>query len=120
MVKLPGFIRRWPELWSVPIASVIFVLSPFVIWYLNPGAGSYDLGVIQRPIFAAACMIFFNGIIFLALKFNWFADYNYYKASEEPNQITDFKNLTAWQRSILFFARFFCLFWLMVEILKAI
>jgi hypothetical protein len=121
VLELPGVIKRWPELWSVPIACFIFILSPFVIWIFSPGAGSYDLGIIQRPILAGACMIFFNGLVFLALKFNWFSDYHYYKETKtEPNLTSDFKNLTAWQRSLLFSVRFLFLFWLLVEILKAI
>jgi hypothetical protein len=59
------------------IAGVLFYLSPALLYFLDPTAGSFDLGYAQKPLVAAAWFFVATFCSWLAFQLDW-PDLNYW------------------------------------------
>jgi hypothetical protein len=53
------------------IAGVLFYLSPALLYFLDPTAGSFDLGYAQKPLVAAAWFFVATFCSWLAFQLDW-------------------------------------------------
>jgi hypothetical protein len=98
-------IRKYPELLSIPVVLILWVLFGWVLWMYSPESAPFDSAIFQIPIYTAFLLIF-------ALAFTWFILHKrfgtitkYLKSKDESkDKITfkeDFKNLQPWQRIVI-------------------
>lgn len=113
IAKLFKNVREWSEMWSLPFAVILWFVSPTLMRWVDPTAGSFDVGYIQKLVLAMVFMLAVSGFSWLGIKFN-FPDLFHYG---DDGFETDFKNLTAWQKiSLYLFVPLFYMFLLTVLI----
>jgi hypothetical protein len=113
MVKLLKKILKWDEVWSIPLAAVLFLWSPRLFRWYDETSGSYDVGILQRLFLALIIIIFANGLAYLL---TWLNSKEAYKRLDVDNP-----NLTEWQKESLARVRFYVYFlgyMLLVAMLK--
>lgn len=81
------------------IAGGIFYFSPNLLYLLDPTAGSFDLGYIQRPIVAAVYFLVGTFLAWLSLQIDW-PDLNKY-ADDDSGFAKDFNKLTGVRKVLL-------------------
>ena len=59
------------EFWGIPIAAVLFFLSPLFFRLFDSTAGSYDLAVLQALLFALVAFMFVKGATWLLLRLDF-------------------------------------------------
>lgn len=93
--KLFELVKEWKEeLWSIPLAFLIFFFSPVLLRWIDPTAGTYDAGIFQIILFASICLLVFNGLTWMGIKQLFPELFIYFQ-----NQFKDeFQKLTEWQR----------------------
>lgn len=84
------------ELVGIPLALLIFWLSPIVLRWLDPTAGVYDAGVIQSLSVAAIYVLIIVTAASVGLKVNFPHVFKYFNQDEGFN--LDYKLLTKWQK----------------------
>ena len=96
-MKFLNILKEWKEeLWSIPVAFLVFFLSPYFLRWIDPTAGTYDAGIFQIILFAVICLLVFNGLAWLGIKvvfpevFKWFQG----EFSKDFNS----SEITKWQR----------------------
>lgn len=112
------WIKLWPDIWAVPLTLGGLWLSYFLLNWLDPTIGTFDMGILQALLFTVAVLVTLNAVAFLGIEFNDNNLWNYYKrkyeVTDKPNvdltDEADFENLTSWQRTkLLYFWRAFLL-----------
>lgn len=99
MKKIFDILKEWKEeFWSIPLAILLFFISPSLLRLVDPTAGVYDAGVFQIALFAIICLLIFNGIAWGGVKvvFPEVFEYLQQKFKQEFNN-----ELTAWERAKL-------------------
>ena len=86
--------KKYPELFSIPAALAVWVLSVRVLRLIDPTSGIYDAGVFQIPIFAVLQLFVYVSIAWLVMGLI-FGTYRKYLIQ---NLKEDFKTLTKWQK----------------------
>ena len=71
-------LKEFTEIWAIPMLCVLFFLSPFILQYIDPTAGTWDWGVLQTPVVSAIIMLSFNMVAFMGLKYNFPTVYERY------------------------------------------
>lgn len=51
-------LSNWQGLTALLAAAAVFWLSPHLLHWLDPAAGTFDVGYLQRPLVAAAYFFF--------------------------------------------------------------
>lgn len=92
--KTVVFLKKYPELLTVPLAFVVWVLSIHVLRWFDPTSGIYDAGVFQIPIFAVLQLFVYVSISWLIMGLV-FGTYRKYLKNDLKE---DFKTLTKWQK----------------------
>jgi len=62
---------NWQGLAALLIASAIFYFSPSLLRMLDPTAGTFDVGYLQRPLVAAAWFFFVDFCVWTIIQTNW-------------------------------------------------
>jgi len=62
---------NWQGLTALLIAAALFYYSPVLLRLLDPTAGAFDLGYLQRPLVAAAYFFFVTFCGWTALQLDW-------------------------------------------------
>ena len=62
------YLREWNELLTLPVALLLWFFIPKLLYYIDPTAGSYDIGVINRFVLATIGLYIGKTIVWLALK----------------------------------------------------
>ena len=92
--NIVAFLKKYPELLTVPLAFVVWVLSIHVLRWFDPTSGIYDAGVFQIPIFAVLQLFVYVSIAWLIMGLV-FGTYRKYLKNDLKE---DFKTLTKWQK----------------------
>ncbi len=64
-------LSNWQGLAALIIAGAVFYLSPALLRMLDPTAGAFDIGYLQRPLVAAAYFFFATFCVWTALQIDW-------------------------------------------------
>lgn len=103
-----GQVRSWikamPDTWAVPMTLVAFWISMYLIRWIDPTAGIFDVGLFQLILVLAALLTSVNFLIFLGIEFNFPIVWDWYKNSIIKD---DWLKLTPWQRFIFFSQLYF-------------
>lgn len=108
--------REWNELFLLPVALAIFFLAPYVIQLLDPGAGTYDSGVLQSVILATVALYVGKTVVWLALKIGSPGIYS----TLNRFLLTNKNRITIWQSGIFSLLYFSILLLSWVLILQAL
>ena len=96
--KIIGFFanvwKRYPELYSIPAALIVWILSVWLLRLIDPTSGVFDAGVFQIPIFAVLQLFVYVSIAWLILG-SVFGTFRKYLLT---NLKTDFNTLSKWQK----------------------
>jgi signal transduction histidine kinase len=115
--KIIDILKEWKEeFWSIPLAFLLFFLSPYALRWIDPTAGVYDAGVFQIILFASICLLVFNGLAWVGVKIVFPEVFEYFQNKFK----TDFNNLTTWEKSkisLFVFSLFFAALVLLARIL---
>ncbi|HWL51754.1 MAG TPA: hypothetical protein VNQ90_04925 [Chthoniobacteraceae bacterium] len=65
------FLSNWQGFAALVIAATLFYGSPLLLRQLDPGAGAFDVGYLQRPLVAAAYFFFATFCAWTALQIDW-------------------------------------------------
>lgn len=110
--SLKQFAQVWPEMFSIPLALVVWLVSPYVIYFLDSEAATFDSGILQVYAYVMVGMMVFNGLVFAGIKFNFPVVFEFYKTGAGKA----FNELTQWQKIlvllILYVGLFLCCVWL--------
>ena len=115
---IKAWIKLWPDIWAAPLALAALYISYYLLVFVDPTVGTYDIGTLQALLFTIVILVVLNTAAFLGLAYNDNGLWNYYKAKYQDNGLpvvehtdeSDFENLTAWQRiKLLYFWRAFLL-----------
>ena len=116
MKNLIKFLKDWNELLGIPIALILWILSPWLIRIIDPTAGTYDAGIFQVILFTIIQYFIYSAVAWLSFKYTFPEAYRqldnmFLLDTHSPN------NLTAWQKSQLVFG-FFALSFLALVLLS--
>jgi hypothetical protein len=106
------FIKLWPEVWSIPLGLVAWLVSPMILHWIDPTAATFDSGVLQQILFASIGIVVVNGLAWAGLRFNLGGLFNWY-ANESTEE---FKKLSTWQKHLLVFC-YYAVFFLGIVLL---
>ena len=67
MNKIKAFFKRFPEIYSVPIALVVWVLSIPLLRLLDNTSAVYDAGVFQVIIFSIIQLLVYASFSWLVM-----------------------------------------------------
>lgn len=92
---LKEFVGRWAnELIAVPVAIVLFLLSPLLLRWIDPTAGVYDVGVFQIILLAVVTLLILSAIVWLMLWMGWRTVFDYFQNDFRH----EFSTLQPWDR----------------------
>jgi hypothetical protein len=112
------WLKIWPDIWAAPLAFVALYISYYLLTWIDPTIGTFDMGTLQALLFTIVILVVLNTATFLGIAYNDKRLWEYYKAKYQENGLPevehtdehDFENLTAWQRiKLLYFWRAFLL-----------
>lgn len=86
--------KKYPELFSIPMALAVWVLSVRVLRWIDPTSGIFDAGVFQIPIFSVLQLFVYVSIAWLIMGLV-FGTYRKYLVNDLKE---DFKKLSPWQK----------------------
>jgi hypothetical protein len=111
---LKTWIKLWPDIWAVPLTLIGLWGSYYLLHFIDPTIGTFDLGILQALLFTVAILVTLNAVVFLGIEFNDKGMWDYYKRKYikgmeklDPTEITDesdFNHITPWQRLILLYS----------------
>ena len=113
------WIRLWPDIWAAPLALVGLWVSYYLLNWLDPTIGTFDMGMLQALLFTVVILVVLNTVVFLGIEYNDKELWEYYKRKFDPRNeaVTteksdeqDFNKITACERlKLLLFWRGFLL-----------
>lgn len=114
------FVRKWHELMSIPIAIVVWHLSPYFLRWLDPTSATFDSGILQKIIFAIVALFVGNGVVWLLMKLTWPKLYKFFDDKfetmlgnhtfREPPTVAEKRYyLTSYQKCVIVLALFISL-----------
>ena len=129
--KAPRFVRKWHELLSIPIALVLWYLSPTFLRWMDPTAATFDSGILQKILFAVVALLVGNGVVWLVLKLTWPRAYKFFddkfetmlgnhSFKEPPTEAEKWYYLTSFQKCVLVLALFISLLLCFVHLVTAL
>ena len=68
MKKIIKFLLKWNELLTIPIALLLWHLSPMVLHWIDGTSSTYDAGIFQTIIFTIIQLLIYNAVVFLIIK----------------------------------------------------
>ena len=105
MKQIKDFFKRFPEIYSVPIALVVWVLSIPLLRLFDNTSAVYDAGVFQVIIFSIIQLLVYASFSWMVMGL-LFGTYRKYLINELK---FDFNQLTAWQKITISYFIFFSL-----------
>ncbi|MEI2758974.1 MAG: hypothetical protein V9G42_06005 [Bacteroidia bacterium] len=90
-----GNLLRWfktwlLELWTIPLAIVVFISSVPVLRFIDPTSATYDAGILQKILFAVIASLVFNGLAWAGIRMVWKELFVFFQTQFK----TDFNNLS--------------------------
>lgn len=102
---IKGAFKKYPEILSVPVALIVWVLSVRFLRLIDPTTAVYDAGVFQVIIFAVIQLFVYVSVAWLTLGLV-FGTFRRYLIENMKNE---FQKLTTWQKIRLSYSVFFLL-----------
>ena len=102
---IKGLFKKYPEILSVPVALLAWVLSVKFLRLIDQTTAVYDAGVFQVIIFAIIQLFVYVSVAWLTLGLV-FGTFRRYLIE---NLKTEFQKLTTWQKIRLSYSVFFLL-----------
>lgn len=107
-------LLAWNELFSIPIGVALFALSPALFRWIDPTAGTFDVGTLHAVVFAVAAFCVLKGAAWLTLWLDFPGIYKWLddRMEEEilPNGMEEEKGCeekgSSWRRARLLLALF--------------
>ena len=109
-------LGKYPELLLIPAAIVLWVISIFVLRFIDPTSGVFDAGVFQIPIFSIIQFFIYVAIAWFTLGVVFGTFKKYLKIEMK----SDFQFLTKWQKIKLSYAVFFSLLALLAYLARTL
>jgi len=110
--KLVVFLKRYPELLTIPLAFIVWVLSISVLRWCDPTSGIFDAGVFQIPIFAVLQLFVYVSIAWMMLGIVFGTARKFLQ-----NDFKDkFSKLTIWHRILVSYGLFLSLLFALVAL----
>ena len=95
MKKVLEFIKQYKEeLWSIPVALLIFWFAPYAFRLVDPTAGAYDAGVLQLITFAIVSVLILQACAWIGLQRVFPELFEFFQNEFK----TAFSKLTEWQK----------------------
>ena len=94
--KIWKVIVDWNEFITVPLAFILWYLSPLLLRYIDPTSATYDAGIFQVIIFTTIQMLIYNGIVWFILKITWPKLFSFLDDIFENEG--EIKSLSTWER----------------------
>ncbi len=110
------FLREWNELLTLPVAILLWFFIPKLLYQIDPTAGAYDIGVINRFVLATIGLYVGKTVVWLALKIGAPDVYKVLDSFLMNNK----HRITIWQRGIFSLLYYSLLLFCWVIILLAI
>lgn len=109
---IKGFLKRHPELYTIPFALALWIISPVILRIFDPTAATFDAGIFQIIIFSIISLFVFIAVVWWLMKKVFGTTYKYIR-----NELkTDFKQLTPWQKVLISYGIFFLLLFYLVHL----
>lgn len=105
MEKVKDFLKRFPEIYSVPIALFVWIVSIPLLRLIDNTSAVYDAGVFQVIIFAVLQLLVYASISWLVMGL-LFGTFRTYLLRELKS---DFERLEKWQKICASYFIFFSL-----------
>jgi len=115
-MKVINFLKRWNELFTIPIALVMWYWSSEVLRWIDPTAATYDAGVLQVCVLVIIQFLLYHGIAWLVIKITFPKLYDYINNAFD----VEFHKITEWQRLKLVLSVFALYFLAIVLLAKAV
>lgn len=97
MKKILKFLLKWNELLTIPIALLLWHLSPMALHWIDGTSSTYDYGVFQIILFSIIQLLIYNGVVFLTIKLSWPGIYKYLDDTLE-HKILFNGSITPWEK----------------------
>jgi hypothetical protein len=97
-----NWFRKHGEWFMLPMSILLWFIMGFVLRWIDPGAGSHDLGMIQIPVLAAVILFFGVFAVWLVIRVSMHDVYG-----NLDDYLKHVQTLSEWQRgkySLLVFA----------------
>jgi len=108
--------NKHPELITLPIALLVWVLSIFLLRWLDPTSGTFDAGIFQIPLFSIIQFLVFVSVAWLVLGLV----FGTFKKYLKTNMKSDFQKLEPWQKIKLSYSVFFLLLAVLAYLAKTL
>ncbi len=99
------FVCKWSEFVTIPIALILWWLSPSILRSLDNTAATYDAGIFQAILFAIIAFFILAGVVWIYIKISFPSVYKYldeaFGKNLQNSECTNEVNLTKWQKSVL-------------------
>lgn len=97
------FLIVWNELWSLPLALILWWASPWLLRLVDPTAGTYDAGIFQIILFTVIQAMVYHAVAWILIKMTFPGVYKYIDVFLERSLFNKWENkensLTQWQKS---------------------
>lgn len=90
-------IIKWNEYITIPIALLLWYLSPYLIHLVDSTAATYDTGIFQIILFAIIQLLIFNGIVWLIIRWTFPGIYKFLDEALE-NKILNNGSISQWEK----------------------
>lgn len=109
---IKGKLKSFPELYSIPIALMAWVISIEFLRALDETVGIYDSGIFQIPIFSIILLFTFLSVAWVAMGLI-FGSLRRFLKDEFKNA---FQQLDIWEKVLLSYMVFFSLVFSLVAL----
>jgi hypothetical protein len=107
------FFKDWNEFITLPIAILLLIFVAPLIRSLDPTAGVFDMGVLQKPLLVIIYIFFYHAIAWFMLKVTFPNVYKF--LSDMFEGITsDSQSISTWQKIQVSLCLFFFYFFMLV------
>lgn len=107
--RIAKTIKRYPELISIPVIILLWIVSIPVLRFADPTSGVFDPGIFQIPLFAIFQLFLYLSVAWLIMRFLFGTAHKFLLNNLKSN----FQNLSTWEKVkwayLLFCFLVFCL-----------
>lgn len=97
---LAAHVLKWNEYISIPLAILIWMLSPIFLHWVDPTASLYDAGIFQVIIFTIIQFLIYHGVVWIMIKASWPGIYHFLDDVLEEKILVN-GSLTPWQKCMM-------------------
>ena len=107
MKPILKFLLIWNELWTLPLAFILWWMSPYLLHMVDPTAGTYDSGIFQVILFTIIQFMVYHAVAWIMLKITFPGIYRHIdevlekKITETPGMAYPDRHYTEWQKAKL-------------------